>query len=90
MHSTATAVWWKPLRIETPEISFENILKFNSLDFLEEQSDLGHNTFVSPISPITQISSADNILNIMQNIPREKYFDIVSKGFWVFVVIGSD
>ena len=47
---------------------------------LKEQSDLGHHSFAGPITPITKIFSADNILNIMQNILREKYFDMVSEG----------
>ena len=46
---------------------------------LKEQSDLGHHSFVSPIFPNTLIFSADNILNIMPNIPREN-IDIVSEG----------
>ena len=43
----------------------------------EEQSDLGLYSFVSPISPNTSlVFTVDNILNIIQNILREKYFDI--------------
>ena len=47
---------------------------------LKEQSDLGLHSFVSPMSPNTKIFTVDNILNIMQNIPREKYTDMVSEG----------
>ena len=44
---------------------------------LKEQSDLGLHNFVSSISPNTLKSfTIDNILNIVQNIPIEKYFDI--------------
>ena len=49
-----------------------NIVDLISL-LLKEQSDMNLHSFVSPISPNTYF------LNIRQNIPREKYFDIVSE-----------
>ena len=44
------------------------------------QSVQGRHSFISPMSPNTKIFTVDNILNIMQNIPREKYIDMVSEG----------
>ena len=46
---------------------------------LKEQSDLGLRSFVSPISPNTLIFTVDNILKVMENIPREKYLNMVSE-----------
>ena len=44
----------------------------------KEQSDLGLHSFVSPISPNSDFT-VYNILNIMHNMPSEKYFDTVSE-----------
>ena len=47
----------------------------------KEQSDQGLHCFVSPISdPILKSFMVHNIQNIMQNILRENYFDMVSEG----------
>ena len=46
----------------------------------QQQSVLRLHSFVSPMSPNTKIFTVNNILNIMQNIPREKYIDMVSEG----------
>ena len=44
-----------------------------------EQSVLCLYSFVNPMSPKTYFLSVENINIIMQNIPREKYTDIVSE-----------
>ena len=50
----------------------------NSAD--PDQTDQGLHSFVSPISPNIYFFTADNILNIMHNILRKNFVDMVSKG----------
>ena len=67
----------------------------NSEDIDKEQSYWGLYCFVSHICANTYSFTVYNILNIMQNILRVKYFDMVSQGqenissfILSFVVIG--
>ena len=46
----------------------------------DPESDQDLHCFVSPFCLITSIFTVYNTLNIMHNILREKYFDIVSGG----------
>ena len=44
-----------------------------------DQSDMGLHSFVWPISPNLEFYGRQHF-KIMQNIPREKYLDMVSEG----------
>ena len=47
---------------------------------LKEQSDQSLLCFVNPICPNTKIFTVYDTVNILHNILREKYFNMVSEG----------